>query len=101
MMSMTTLSDNLSLVTSKLVCRCKKNSVIHETGNFDFVIATIHVVWGATVLGRREEVQKLNDLLAALQKRANTEKDLIIVGDFNLPPTDMGWQLQGWEPLIK
>ena len=60
-----------------------------KAGNFDFIIATIHVVWGASVLGRRDEVQKLENLLTAIEARAQTEKDLIIVGDFNLPPSGM------------
>lgn len=58
-----------------------------KAGNFDFIIATIHVVWGASVVGRRDEVQKLDSLLTAIEQRAQTERDLLVCGDFNLPPT--------------
>jgi len=71
-----------------------------KAGEFDFVIATIHVVWGDSIFGRREEIKKLDDLLKAIQLRAGAEKDIIIVGDFNMPPTDLSWKLDGLVPLI-
>jgi len=71
-----------------------------KAGEFDFVLATIHVVWGDSIFVRRDEIAKLDDLLKAIQRRAGAEKDIIIVGDFNMPPTDLSWKLDGLVPLI-
>jgi endonuclease/exonuclease/phosphatase family metal-dependent hydrolase len=43
----------------------------------------------------------LDDLLNSIKIRAKTEKDIIIVGDFNMPPVDMSWGIDGWKPLMK
>lgn len=91
-------------------------------GEFDFILSTIHIVWGASIVGRRAEIEKLDNLLKSLQVRAGkpksnahqpnpskhqnsnsligAEKDLIICGDFNMPPVDVCWGCDGWEALI-
>jgi len=71
-----------------------------KAGQFDFILSTIHIVWGASILGRRSEIEKLDSLLKSLQVRAGAEKDLIICGDFNMPPVDVCWGCDGWEALI-
>eukprot|EP01125_Pyxidicula_operculata_P017538 TRINITY_DN613_c0_g6_i2.p1 TRINITY_DN613_c0_g6~~TRINITY_DN613_c0_g6_i2.p1 ORF type:complete len:548 (+),score=115.41 TRINITY_DN613_c0_g6_i2:311-1954(+) len=68
---------------------------------FDFVLVTIHVVWGPSVQGRREEIRKLGTLLTKIQEKAKDENDIILVGDFNMPPTDLSWEVDGWLPLIR
>jgi len=72
----------------------------YKAGEFDFILATIHVVWGDSIVGRREEIKKLEHVLHAIQQRAKAEKDIIIVGDFNMPPVDLSWGLDGWKPLM-
>jgi len=72
-----------------------------KAGVFDFVVATIHIVWGDSILGRRAEIEKLNALLESIQKVAGDEKDLIICGDFNMPPVDVCWGIDGWQALIQ
>jgi len=68
---------------------------------FDFILATIHVVWGDSIVGRRNEIKKLDTVLQKIQERAHPEKDIILVGDFNMPPSDVSWEVDGWEPLIR
>jgi len=72
-----------------------------RAGIFDFVIATIHVVWGSTMEGRREEIRKLDTVLKKILERTGAEKDVILVGDFNMPPDDLCWEVDGWLPLIR
>jgi DNA uptake protein ComE-like DNA-binding protein/endonuclease/exonuclease/phosphatase family metal-dependent hydrolase len=72
-----------------------------KAGVFDFIVSTIHIVWGDSILGRRAEIEKLDGLLKSLQKVAGAEKDLIICGDFNMPPVDVCWGIDGWQALIQ
>jgi len=72
-----------------------------RAGIFDFVFVTIHVVWGDTVTERRKEISRLDDVLQAILERSKDEKDIILCGDFNMPPEDLAWEIEGWQPLIK
>jgi len=99
--------DRVSVLTAPKVLDDSGDAFVREpfigyfkAGEFDFVLATIHVVWGDSIVGRREEIKKLDDLLKAIQNRAGAEKDIIVVGDFNMPPTDVSWKLDGLIPLI-
>ena len=57
-------------------------------GEFDFVLATIHVVFGDGVRERRAEVERLGDVVWSSLEQ---DDDVILLGDFNLPPDDPGW----------
>ena len=100
-------SNRLSLINEAHLLNDVGNKFVREpymgffrATNFDFVITTIHVVFGETISGRRAEISHLDDVLNLIKTRAKGENDLIICGDFNMPPTDVGWDLNGWMPLI-
>jgi endonuclease/exonuclease/phosphatase family metal-dependent hydrolase len=65
----------------------------------DFCIATIHVVYGNRVGPRDAEIAALGDVVSAA-RTASTEKDWIVLGDFNRSGTRPGWPTlldAGWE----
>lgn len=54
--------------------------------NFDFVILGAHIRWGDSEELRQNELQKLADWVAERQnERFILDKDVILVGDFNVP----------------
>ena len=59
-----------------------------STGGFDFTIIVVHIQWGEPA-DREREHKVLGDVFDHFQ-RENTEdeNDVILVGDFNLNPTD-------------
>eukprot|EP01006_Ploeotia_vitrea_P046530 TRINITY_DN67031_c6_g6_i1.p1 TRINITY_DN67031_c6_g6~~TRINITY_DN67031_c6_g6_i1.p1 ORF type:complete len:473 (+),score=63.39 TRINITY_DN67031_c6_g6_i1:33-1451(+) len=71
-----------------------------KAGNFDFVMAVIHVVWGKKIGERREEVGYLNKFMKTVADHAQGENDIILCGDFNMPPADKAWRMDDWKPLI-
>ena len=59
-----------------------------RAGNFDFVVVGAHVRWGKSERSRERELGKLADWVAAEQSgRFVLDKDMVIVGDFNIPST--------------
>jgi len=71
---------------------------------FDFVLAAVHIVWGKTVNERRDEVEALGKKLAQVKGWHGGERDVMLLGDFNLEPTDKGWDTTkeaGWMPLLE
>jgi endonuclease/exonuclease/phosphatase family metal-dependent hydrolase len=71
-----------------------------RTGEFDFTLCTIHILYGNSIPARRRELRLMDELVAAVQKANGAEADVILLGDFNFPPDDNGWQLEGWMPLV-
>jgi endonuclease/exonuclease/phosphatase family metal-dependent hydrolase len=61
-----------------------------RAGSFDFTLITIHVIFGDGVSDRRAENLLLDDAYRAVQNADPNEHDVILLGDFNLPPTDSG-----------
>ena len=64
--------------------------VSFAAGNFDFVLLSVHIVWGkGGIKGRVPELTKLADWV---HKRVNepgvVDKDFIVLGDFNIPAID-------------
>jgi deoxyribonuclease-1-like protein len=59
-------------------------------GAFDFTLITIHVLFGDGVGGRRAETLLLDDVYRDIQDDDPDEQDVILLGDFNLPPEDSG-----------
>jgi hypothetical protein len=66
---------------------------LFRSGNFDFYVINIHLVYGDTIGERRAEAERLRDVYFSLQD-LNDENDVLLVGDFNLSPQD-----EGFEPL--
>ena len=60
-----------------------------RSGNFDFTVAAIHVIWGDKVSERRAEIMKLADVYKQLQDMDPSEQDIILMGDFNRDPDDI------------
>jgi Predicted extracellular nuclease len=56
-----------------------------RAGNFDFVLLTAHIRWGNTTEARRKEIENLADWIEAKrQEKSKEDKDLIVMGDFNI-----------------
>ncbi|OHB68118.1 MAG: endonuclease [Planctomycetes bacterium RBG_13_62_9] len=56
-----------------------------KAGNFDFIVLAVHVRWSSEK-DRRQELERLADWIEAKRLDKNTEdKDLIVMGDFNIP----------------
>lgn len=62
-----------------------------DAGSFDFTLITIHVLFGDSVAERRREIQELATVYQMVQDADTVEQDVILVGDFNFPPTDDGF----------
>ncbi len=57
-----------------------------RAGSFDFVVLTTHIRWGESVEARRAEIGMLADWIEAKrQEKTHEDKDLIVMGDFNIP----------------
>lgn len=57
-----------------------------KSGSFDFVVLTTHIRWGKNTESRRAEIERLADWIEAKRlEKANEDKDLIVMGDFNIP----------------
>lgn len=57
-----------------------------RSGNFDFVVLTTHIRWGDDLEARRQELEMLADWIEAKRLQTTKEdKDLIVMGDFNIP----------------
>jgi endonuclease/exonuclease/phosphatase family metal-dependent hydrolase len=56
-----------------------------KSGSFDFVVLTVHIRWGDSTDARRDEIEMLADWIEAKRQEKNAEdKDLIVMGDFNI-----------------
>ena len=57
-----------------------------RAGNFDFILLTCHIRWGN---GTSDRIEELTGLASWVHARANDprmlDKDLIVMGDFNIP----------------
>jgi len=61
-----------------------------KAGNFDFYVINIHSIYGDNITGRRAEALLLDDIYLSVQNM-NDENDVMLLGDFNLSPTDEGF----------
>lgn len=57
-----------------------------KAGNYDFLAFTVHVRWGDDDAARTAEIQGLaNWLEAKIQDKYAEDRDVIVMGDFNIP----------------
>ncbi len=57
-----------------------------KSGSFDFIVLTTHVRWGDGTAARRQELELLADWIEAKRlEKSSEDKDLIVMGDFNIP----------------
>ncbi len=68
---------------------------------FDFTLCTMHLLYGSSERERRQELLLMDEVVASVQNANGAEADVILLGDFNFPPDDEGWQLSGWTPAIR
>ena len=59
---------------------------------FDFTLITIHSIYGDHADDRRFEGMLLDDVYRFVQDSDPEEQDVILLGDFNLPPDDHGFR---------
>lgn len=72
-------------------------------GNFDFTLISIHVLWGNSVVTRRQELTHFADVIKAVLAQNKGERDVMLMGDFNFGPEDPGWaelKALGYKPTI-
>lgn|SRR3990167_2950550 len=95
-------SDRINLKTAGILFPDTMDRFIREpyfatfkAQGFDFTLVTTHSLFGTTVRGRQEEARHLAGVLRHVAGLETKEKDIILLGDFNLPPTDQ----YAWGPV--
>lgn len=72
-----------------------------KSGNFDFTLINIHVLYGGRDPSkRRKEIEKLDDIINYVQMKNADEEDVILIGDFNFPRDDIGWQIKTHRAIV-
>lgn len=57
-----------------------------KSGSFDFVVLSVHIRWGNSEKTRQAELEMLADWIEAKRQEEHREdKDMIVMGDFNIP----------------
>jgi endonuclease/exonuclease/phosphatase family metal-dependent hydrolase len=57
-----------------------------KSGSFDFIVLVTHIRWGDSEAAREGELSRLADWIEAKRQDEHKEdKDLIVMGDFNIP----------------
>jgi len=60
-----------------------------RSGNFDFIALTTHIRWGSIEKNRAAELSLLAKYVKArTSKNSDIDKDVIVMGDFNIPSLD-------------
>ena len=60
-----------------------------QAGDFDFVLLTVHIRWGAGSAARVGPLKTLAEWVTKRRKdRHSVDQDIIVMGDFNIPDTD-------------
>lgn len=62
-----------------------------RSGEFDFTLLTIHLLYGKSKNDRRPELERLAQVYDYAQAADPGEQDIILLGDFNFAPDDHGW----------
>ncbi len=62
-----------------------------RAGNIDFVLVTLHAVYGDSIYDRRDEAALLHEVIMHIDDHYGPENDIILLGDFNLPADDYAW----------
>ncbi len=66
-----------------------------KSGNFDFTLVTMHLIWsGSGSEDKTKRNKELDELAVAFQKIQDedlNENDVILVGDFNMKPSETHW----------
>lgn len=71
-----------------------------RTGNFDFTLINIHILYGERISDRREEIAHLKTLVRNVESYTGPEEDILVIGDFNLHAEDKAWDLTGYRAVV-
>ena len=100
-------ADRLSVVTPGRTVPDAADEFIREpyyaqfrAGNFDFILLTIHLLYGSSAQERRPELLSLARAFDQVRAENPTEQDIILLGDFNFPPDDAGWTALKQSPTM-
>lgn len=87
--------DKVSFVKSFGFYKEEKNEFIREpygamfkSGKFDFILVNNHLIFGNKKEDRQKEARELHKVYDYFQSLDPKEKDVILLGDFNLPAYD-------------
>ncbi len=61
---------------------------VFKAFDFDFVLMTVHIVYGEGPADRTEEMKEIASVYNYLQSRDPVENDVILTGDFNTQPRE-------------
>lgn len=91
--------DKVTFIKSFGFYKEKKNEFIREpygamfkSGKFDFVLVNNHLLFGDKKEDRQKEAKELHKVYDYFQSLDAKEKDVIILGDFNLPAYDSAFK---------
>src|SRR6185295_6400397 len=62
-----------------------------RAGKFDFTLVGVHITFGKSKQARKAEIEKLRDVYEQVQLSNGSEQDVLLMGDFNMPPDDPFW----------
>jgi len=71
-----------------------------RSGEADFTLVTIHSIYGDSVRQRRAEAALLDDVVRLIEEASGEERDIWLLGDFNLPGDDKAWEMAPRIPLV-
>lgn len=71
-----------------------------RSGNFDFTLITIHLLYGKSKTDRRRELVLLDEVVDSVDFLDGEEEDQILLGDFNFDADDRGWQIDRMQPVL-
>ena len=70
------------------------------SGNFDFTLITFHALFGDSINDRRKEIRLLPEVVDLVDRATGNEKDIILLGDFNMPASDTSWVMDPYISII-
>ena len=76
--------------------------VTFRADNFDFTVVVVHIEYGDGVIAPQEENREIGKVVEYVQDKNGPENDVILVGDFNLDPSDKAFEnlLNKVEPKV-
>ena len=60
-------------------------------GRYEWTAATVHIIYGKDKSAREDEVEELKNYVVWLRETINEGRPLLLMGDFNLAPSNPAW----------
>ncbi|MBC8147605.1 MAG: lamin tail domain-containing protein [Bacteroidetes bacterium] len=67
---------------------------------FDFTLITFHALFGDSINDRRKEIRLLPEVINLVDAATGNERDIILLGDFNMPSNDKSWMMDPYVAII-